>query len=342
MISSKPSILVTGATGMLGAYLLLELTQAGYHVRAMKRRSSSLAISQTIFDAYAQDKSLYTDIDWVEGDVLDIDCLHQSLKGIDHVYHLAAKVSFAEGDKQNLLTTNIDGTANIVNAALETGIDKFCYVSSIAALGDSKNGKAITEAFQWQANAFHSVYAISKFRAEMEVWRAMAEGLKVVIVNPSVILGAGDWQQGSPSFFATIWQGLKYYTNGTTGYVDARDVANIMRQLMESETDNERFILNAGNYSYQEVFNCIAEALGKTPPKHYVSPTMLSIAWRADRLWSRLIKRAPKLTREMSKSAHNKAYYDNQKIKDELKIEFTPIEETIKEIAGIFLKQQTD
>jgi len=330
-------ILVTGGTGMLGAHLLLELAGRGEKIRAIIRDKNKLANVNKIFSFYgAIPDELQSNIEWVDADLLDIESLNESFKGINKVYHAAAMVSFNPRDKYQMIYNNVKGTANIVNASVKSGIEKLCHVSSVAALGHAElNTFADEETFR-NPKEKYSGYSISKFRSELEVWRGITEGLNAVIVNPSVILGPGDWHSGSPSIFWNISKGLKFYTRGITGYVDVLDVARGMIELMESDVINERFIISAENLSFQELFNHVADAIGTKRPSFYANPFLLELAWRFEALKSRLTGKTPLITKDTIRSAKNTCLYSSKKIEEKLDFKYTPIRKSILRIAENF------
>lgn len=196
---------------MLGSRLIYDLVRSGEEVRAIKRPTSDLATIKNIFNYYSpSEKNLMENLEWVEGDVTDMFSLLEAMKGITKVYHCAAMVSFNPKARDKMMKVNIEGTANIVNACLEKGIEKLCYASSVAAIGNpvlkkpgSENGHAgpgrfveeITENTPWVASAKNSNYTISKYASEQEVWRGIEEGLNAVIVNPSIIIGPVNWDE---------------------------------------------------------------------------------------------------------------------------------------------------
>ena len=229
-------ILVTGGTGLVGTHLLYDLVRSGKKVRALKRNSSDISSVKKVFSYYSSDvDELMKEIEWVNADLLDVYTLLDVMEGVTDVYHCAAMVSFEPKHIDEMLRVNIEGTANMVNAALEKGIRKFCHISSIATVGRSEHGAVSTEETFWKSSPDNSNYAISKYGAEREVWRAAEEGLNVVIVNPSLIIGAGNWQQSSSNMFSKAYKGIKFYTDGENGFVDVRDVASVAIKLMESK-----------------------------------------------------------------------------------------------------------
>ncbi len=336
-------IFLTGGTGLVGAHVLLKLLQAGEHVRALKRPNSNLRQVVKTFSYYTdQAEALFNRIEWVEGDILDYHSIEDLLAGVTDVYHCAAMVSFHPNDRDSMLNNNVKGTANIIDAALFNQVQRFCHVSSIAALGKTQDGTEIDEETYWVPSKQKSAYSLSKFFSEMEVWRGIEEGLQGVIVNPSIILGPGNWNIGSPKFFQTIWKGLKYYTKGESGHVDVRDVADAMTRLMQPEVfeqvKNQRFILNAGNISYQELFNKIADSLERPRPKTFVSDLTLKFAWRAARLASLFSGKPPLLTRDTATGKNQISHYNGNKIKNQLGFNYRSIDESVQDISKLFLE----
>ena len=332
-------ILVTGATGLVGSFLTCELIRTGHRVRALKRSSSDPEMLKKVFRLYTdRPDELFSEIEWAEGDIMDIFSVDEAMEGVEDVYHCAALVSFLPRDHKRMLRINNEGTANIVNAALERKIRKLCHVSSIAALGRPEmQTDLIDENLVWKTSGHNSVYAISKYGAEREVWRGTAEGLDAVIVNPSIILGVAGKSGGSSRLFNTVHEGLKFYPPGKNGFVDVRDVVTAMILLMKKDIHNERFILNAENLEYKRLFELIARELGKPVPRYRVSSSLSGLAWRFEKLKSMVTGIKPLLTEETAHTAVQQYEYSNEKIKRELGFEFTPIEETMKHFCGIFI-----
>ncbi len=332
-------ILVTGGTGLLGTHLLLELVRSGRQVRATKRASSNTGMVRKVFSYYVENPDeLAGKIEWADADLLDQGSLEDSMAGVTEIYHCGAVVSFYPEDHKAMLKVNIEGTANLVNQAIEHNVAKFCYVSSVATLGRAGHTSLLTEETYWVPSKKNSVYGISKYGAEREIWRGMEEGLQAVIINPSVILGPGFWEDNS-GFFRLVWKGLKYYTRGVNGYADVRDITKAMTGLMDGNHFGQRFICSADNLSYQDFFTLIARHLGKPAPSVNVSPAMTSIAWRAEAVRAFLTGSKPEVTREMAITTSQVYAYSSEKLRETLNFKFRPVEESIREICGIFLKE---
>jgi len=314
-------ILVTGATGLVGAHLIKALLQKGERVRALYHSSTPPSDVQKA--------------EWVKCDILDIIALEEVLKDVKQVYHCAAIVSFNPKRKHLLYQTNIEGTANIVNACLDAGVEKLVYVSSVAALGKINDGELINEAIQWNNENDNSEYGKTKYLAEMEVWRGIAEGLNAVIVNPGIILGSGDWNKGSVELFKTIYKEFPWYSEGVNGFVDVEDVVNAMILLMESNIQAQRFILSVENLSYKTLFTEIAHCFNKKPPHKNISPLLAAIVWRVEKIKSLLTGKDPMITKETAHSALTKVYYDNSKLIKYLpQFKYTPLKESLQRICS--------
>ena len=323
-------VFVTGGTGFLGAYIIKELVYKGIPVRAI-RRSNNLP---SFIPA-----AVLNEVQWIEGDVLDLVGLDEAMDGVDTVIHSAAKVSFNGRERKEMFRVNIEGTANVVNVAIEKNIRHFIHVSSVAALGRKTNGTIVTEEKQWEESKVNTNYAISKYQAEMEVWRAIGEGLHAVIVNPSTILGYGNWNSSSCAIFKTAYTEFPWYTSGINGFVDVEDVARAIVLLAEKDISGERFILNSDNWSFKQLLTAIADGFGKKHPSRNASPILGSIAWRMEKLKKLFSREAPLLTRESAMVAQSKTFFDSGKILRELPgFSFTPLHQTITKACENYLK----
>ena len=295
-------ILVTGGAGLLGKELIAQLLLQGKKVRAIYNRTE-LADFQN------------TNLQQMQCNILDVVGLEEAMKGVEYIYHCAAVISFNPRRKEEMFKINIEGTANVVNAALDAGIKKMVYVSSVAALGRIRENEPINESMNWTEETSNSAYGQSKYLAEMQVWRGIGEGLNAVIVNPVIIFGAGEWNSGSSQIFKNVYKEFPWYTNGSTGFVDVRDVVKAMIELMNSDITAERFIISAENRTYADVFNLIAKAFGKKPPQKKVTPLLAKIVWRLEAIKSFFTAKDPLLTRETAATAMTKANFDNSKLK---------------------------
>ncbi len=322
--------LVTGGTGFVGAYLLrLLLDDPQYTVvRAIRRKTSAMNLVAEFADR----------VEWHEGDILDSFSLEEAMQGVAHVYHAAAYISFQDEDREKMFKANIEGTENVVNAALYCGVKRLGYVSSIAALGRNKDKEVLDETNKWQNDPLNSNYAISKFHAEQEVWRGAAEGLSVVIINPSIIVGSGNWHGGSPNLFRQVGKGLKFYPQGKTGFVDVRDVARSLHLLVNTPSiENERFVINTANWSHQQFLNTVADALKMPRPSIAVTFWIRELAWRFFWLKHKITRKKSIITRETMLSSSFKFEYLNTKFTTQFPdYQFIDLETTITETAAIY------
>jgi dihydroflavonol-4-reductase len=322
-------IFVTGGTGLLGSHLLFQLTNSDVQIKAIYREEEKIKTVEKIFSFYdpINFKNRLKKIKWVHCDILDIISLEEELKSCKTVYHCAALVSFYRKDFYQLMKINREGTANIVNACLNNNISKICYVSSTAAIGS--NDDIVTEETKWKQSPSTSGYSISKYSAEKEVWRGVEEGLNAVIVNPCLLIGAGNWKESSMTIFKTIDDGLKFYTSGSNAFVDARDVAEIMEKLMNSDIKNERFLCIGENSSFLNMLSIVAQKLNKKAPSIKVSKFLMKLSWLISGIVSKMIGKKPVITKETANSAFSNTIYDASKVKNTLNFQFKSLEESI-------------
>lgn len=322
-------IFVTGGTGLLGSYLLRDLVARGQEVSALYR-------SNIPDEPYAKS------VRWIQGDILDIVLLEEIMQKAKQVYHCAAVVSFNPAKKYEMLKINAEGTANVVNAALTSGVQKLVHVSSVSALGRNETGTAISEEDKWDEEKNKSAYGKSKYFAELEVWRGISEGLNAVIVNPSTILGVGRWEKdGSAAIFKKAYEAFPWYTDGVAGFVDVADVAKAMIQLMESDIAGERFIINAENRALKEVFTDMAKAFNKKPPHKKAPSFMIKLLWRLEKLRSLFTSKDPLITKETANTAQRKTYYDNTKLLKFLPgFQYKSLQTTINEYCKAYMHLQ--
>jgi dihydroflavonol-4-reductase len=335
-------IFVTGATGFLGSHLLFELVNQGKQIKALYRDPERLLITKKIFGYYSKHTSdLFNKIDWVQGDILDYYNLSQYLKDIQQVYHTAGMVSFDNRNKARHIINlnNVQGTSNVVNACLEQGVQKLCHVSSIAALGESDNQEMINEEMLWNPDPLSSIYSISKFRGEMEVWRGINEGLNAVIVNPSIIIGPGVWTGPIGQLFFIVHKGLKYYPVGSSGYIDVRDVVKAMIRLTDSSVQGERFILNSENIAHKQYLDILATSMSRPKPENQITPLFIKAAVIFEHIRSVTTASIPRINRKMLDIASEALYYSNNKIRQTLDIEFLSVKQSVDFSTPLFLNE---
>lgn len=327
ILNNQQNILVTGASGLVGSHLVKKLLDKYSNVKAIYRSE--------IPDIQCKNK-----IEWIKADILDINSLETAIENVSEVYHCAAVVSFMPKEKNKLLQTNIEGTANVVNASLNSGVKKLVYVSSVSALGRIREDVAVNETMNWTPETSNSIYGKSKYLAEMEVWRGIGEGLDAVIVNPTIILGANDWSKTSAAIFKNVYKEFPWYTEGVTGFVDVEDVASAMIMLMESSITAQRFILSAQNITYKELFTEIAKAFNKKPPYKKVSPLIAQIVWRLEAIRSKFTGKKPLITKETARTAQAKVNFDNSKLLQYLpQFTYTPLQQSVKRICNEYIQK---
>ncbi len=326
-------ILVTGGTGMVGAHLLLRLTQQGHVVRATHRTNSNLNRVREIFGYFTEDAALlFQKIEWVEADITDLPTLEKAFLGITQVYHCAAYISFKSKDYQKLKSINIQGTAHVVNLCLANNVTHLCHVSSIATLGTPIDGTAAHEESHWNPEEDNNVYAISKYGAEMHVWRGIQEGLKAVIVNPGVILGEGNWNSGSGRIFKKASKGISYYTSGGSGFVDVKDVVQIMTAITDLQISNERYIIVGHNTTYHKLLTLLAEGFSLPVPKRHIGKKTLTWLSYLDGFLSFLFGKKRRLDKRAAHSLSTITEYNASKIVAQLDYSFIPLEKTIQRV----------
>lgn len=320
------TVLVTGGTGFIGAYIIQELITKGYSVKALHRSNN--------FPFYISKETL-SKVEWIQGDILDVVMLENAMDNVDAIIHSAAIVSFDKKLREQMYRINVEGTANVVNLALEKNIKRLIHISSVAAIGRTAKGQTVDEEKKWVTSSLNTHYAISKQKSEMEVWRAMAEGLSAVIVNPSTVLGFGNWNSSSTAIFKNIYHGFSWYSEGENGFVDVKDVAEVAVALIDAEIAGQRFILNGDNWPFRKLFNSIADQFKKPQPHRLATPFLGEIAWRLEHLKSYFSGHRPLLTKESAKVAHSRTNFDNSKILKALPgFNFTPLQQTIEIACG--------
>ena len=331
--------LVTGATGIVGSHVLLSLLQKNEDVIACRQKSSNIQKVLDLFSCYTDEaQQLFEKIKWIEIDLKDVFLLELAFEGVTCVYHCAGYVSFNSVHRKHLLDTNVNGTRNVVNACIHQKVEALCYVSSLSTLHNLDITEPLDEHVFWKSSGKESDYAFSKYKAELEVWRGIEEGLNSVIVNPGVILSPVFWDQSSGRIFNTCYKGNRFYPLGTTAYIAAADVANCMIRLLENKIFGQRFILVEGNYSYKMIFSHIQKAFHKKPPFIPTKKSLLYLGWFADSILSFLFDRPALVTKAVIRSAMNTQTYSNNKIFQTLGYKFKPTFEQINFVCEKYLK----
>ena len=333
MINKESKILITGATGLIGSHIVRRLSKEGYHnITAIKRLSSKMDLLPYVVDK----------ITWNEADVTDIVSLENCFEDVDVVIHAAAVVSYDPKKADLMNEINVGGTANMINLALDFGVKRFVHISSVAALGKAANTTIRDEKTEWDHAVATTDYAISKYKSEKEAWRGYAEGLSMIMLNPSFVIGASNWTESSSRIWSQMAKGIPYYPMGSNGYVDVRDVSKAVVTAMNSDLNGERFVLSAETISYQTAFEWIANAIRAKVPSKALTPMVRNIAWRIDWLRSKLTGSSQLLTKASADSTAHETHYDSTKSKEILGITYRPLKQSIEEVGKIFLQSKKD
>ncbi len=329
-IERPRKVFLTGGTGFLGAYILQNLVQKGIAVRAL-RRSDSIP--------FFLPQHIAQQVEWVPGDVLDVVALADALQDVDAIIHSAAVVSFHKEDRQLMFAVNEEGTANVVNTALEAGVQRLVHISSVAALGRTTRQEKVSEAKKWSEGDNNTDYAKSKHKAEMHVWRGMGEGMDAVIINPSTILGFGNWHQSSCAIFKNVYNEFPWYSRGINGFVGVEDVAEAAVQLLLSGISEQRFIVSADNISFEHLFQTIAAGFGKKAPHREATPALAGLAWRMEALKALFTGKKPLLTADTARVARSRTEFDSSALLQALpQFKYTPLPQVIQAATTRYLQ----
>lgn len=317
-------VFVTGGSGLLGSFLIPALLAQGHAVRALYR--------ERVPPIVAADK-----VEWVQGDIRDTDLLRAALDQVTHVFHCAGLVSYAPQDEAMLQQVNVEGTASLVDACLGKSGLRVCHVSSVAALGGaaeteepSVTPRVLDETAKWDLGAEHPAYATSKYLAELEIWRGVAEGLSAIVVNPSVVLGPADWNRSSTRLFRYAYDEHRFYTPGNLNFVDVRDVVAMLLHLaFNSTAQGERFILSGGDLPLRDFLAEAAACFGKRPPTVEVPDWAAETVWRLEHVRSVLTGARPLITKDTARASRRPTVYNAQKVQRATGLTFQPLRETI-------------
>jgi nucleoside-diphosphate-sugar epimerase len=330
-------VLITGGTGILGMRMVYDLLLRGEEVRIFSRKGADKAMFIKVLTFYHDGNidSIIDKLSWAEGDIMDMNSIHEAVIDCQQVIHAAATVSFHPSEADAMYLNNKQGTTHVVDVCNEAG-KRLLYISSVAALGRTAGKKLVNETSTWKDGPLNSNYAISKYNAELEVWRGIEEGLDAVMVNPSIILGAGSMKRSSGTLYGSVLQGNPFYTDGMATAVDVRDVSSMAIDLLFSPISAERYILHSEQISYKDMFQCMADSLGKKGPSIKANRALLSIGWRIMWVVDKLFKTKSKLTKETASSSLNDFDYSVEKVKGVLKKEFIPVREAIAYHAAFY------
>lgn len=302
---------VTGATGLVGSHLVLRLVEEGMPVTALFRNEKGKSEVQNLFQFYGKE-NLFSQVEWVKGDVEDADDMYELTEGIDIVFHCAAIVSYHKKEASRMLEVNINGTKNVVNACIENDVKHLIHISSISALGDSK-GEIIDEETPRNFNDYHSNYSKSKYLSEQEVWRGIQEGLNATILNPGVVFGPNACERSSGTMIARIDKGLPALPAGGSGIVSVLDVVEVMVRAAKQTPTNERYILCAENVRMSELFTKIANALNVKIGKSIAKKWQIVLVYYMEALIELFTGKRASITREIIRNYDEVKRFDGSK-----------------------------
>lgn len=310
-------IFITGITGLFGSYLANEFAALG-EIHGLARPNSSKRLTE----------KFEFPVTWYEGDLMDQDFLMEALSGMDLVIHAAGLVSFDERDEKILYQTNVKGTANLVNAMLLAGVNQLIHISSVSAIGRSPELSQVDENFKWIDSPLNSAYANSKYYGELEAWRGEQEGLNLIVVNPSVILGKVDDDRSSTDIYHYLIEKNRYYPTGSINYIDARDAATLTKQLFEKGCWGDRFILNREALPYKDFFQTMGKAFGKPAPSKAISSSLLGIVVFFNQFLRKIGLSKSPLNSKTAKIAQQNLFFSNKKIEGKLSFQYRELEST--------------
>lgn len=330
---------ITGGTGSVGMHLVATWLAAGEPVRVFARPQAERSrLRNFLAHALAHDPGAFDRLEWAEGDLMDGIALEEAFAGAKRVVHAAAVVSFHRRDAVHMMRANRDGTANVVNAMLATGVGELVYISSVAALGRKPGEPVVHEETVFEDGPAVSAYARSKYRAELEVWRGQEEGLRVLVLNPVIVIGPGDYARSSAALLSQVANGLRFFPTGSNGFVAAQDVADAAWQLLQSGAWGHRFVVCGFHATYREVLDALADALETQRPRFAVRPWMAGIAWRVARLVEFVTGHPAFATRDALATSARNHRYSSEKLTNRIGLAFTPLQPAAKRAADHYLR----
>ncbi|MEO5979982.1 MAG: NAD-dependent epimerase/dehydratase family protein [Chryseolinea sp.] len=322
-------IAVTGANGLLGSFVVRKLLDQGEPFVALCRKGS--------------DRSALNDVaskvSWRIADIMNPVELREALQDITHVIHTAASVSFNPLRADEVTDINVIGTRNVVNICLDQHVKRLVHVSSVAALSRQRDQMIIDETNKWIESPTNNVYASSKYQSELEVFRGQEEGLSTVVINPSFILGEGNWNVSSMQLFKYAWEQHPFYIDGFLNYVDVKDVASIIIALLHDPVEGERYIASTGKISFRDMLEKMATRFSKKVPSIKITKGVLKPLAFVESVRTRLTRTEPRITYETARLAGTEFLFDNRKITNKLDFEFQPIDETLERCCRYYIQR---
>jgi dihydroflavonol-4-reductase len=320
-------VAVTGANGLLGSFIVRKLIEHNESFVALKRLNSDITLLEDVKEK----------ITWIDADILDPVALSDAFKDVSHVIHTAAIVTFNPQRAKEVMDINVQGTRNVVNTCLTLGIKRLVHISSVAALGRQKDQKVVNEDDKWIESSWNSVYAKSKYLAELEVFRGQEEGISSVILNPSLILAEANWNISSAQLFKYVWNEKPFYFDGFVNYVDVKDVSELTHRLLSSNIEGIRLIVSAGKISYKDFFGKLAKEFSKKPPSIRLTAKFLKFGAMLETFYSQIVGAEPRLTKETARLAGSEFLFENKKIRNLLNFEFQEIDKTLQRCCRYYI-----
>ena len=302
------NILVTGATGFVGSHVARLLLARGDSVRVLVRPSSDLRALEGLA------------VERVVGDLRRADSLAAALQGIERVFHVAADYRLWARDPREIYESNVSGTRNLLSAARTAGVQRFIYTSTVATIAVPREGALPNESTAAKLEEMIGHYKRSKFLAEQEALRAAAEGLPVVIVNPTAPVGPGDWKPTpTGKIILDFLQGkMPAYLDTGFNVVPVEDCALGHLQAAERGCIGERYILGGRNMTLKEILDVLARCTGRRAPQIRLPHAVAMAAGFVENSFSRVLGREPQIPLEGVRMARHKMFVDGSKAVREL------------------------
>ncbi len=320
-------ILVTGASGFLGARLVERLCELGHEVRTFGRGTD------------APGRLAPLGIEHIQGDICQSSSLERAVTGCNVVYHLAGLVSYRRSDYDLLYKTNVEGARNVMSACGKASVDRVIHMSSIAGMGIPQPGAIADETIEYNLKGLGLYYCDTKFEGEQEVLKFAAKGLPVLVLSPGITFGEGDTHPHHHTIFRAMAGGwLLGYPLGGVMFSDLEDVVQTSINALAAGRVGERYVIGSANVSFRDAANMLAEVLHGRRPLFAVPGPVTEAAGICCEAVFPLFKRRPALTWQVAWLSQRKIFYSSDKATRELGHKQTPFLETIRRTAPYYLR----